>query len=347
MPAPAPALCCTRCGGTLDPAGGTGLLARCGDCGVLGRIDDPDCPQRLAVLPSIDVASATARIAARLAERGLDAPAVHAHELLFVPVWRVETILAGHVEGEREARRLELDWFEDSSGESSGSTRFVPLYNVRREPQEVRREVQRVHLAHVSGCPLEEFGVPTLDRRRQAGLGLQRPLDRMGRLVVFTPQLRVHGTVIDPLLSRGAAQKEADAIVEAVRAGSTADLNPGASNDVEAIDQDVMLLFYPVLVVRFESEGRRSGATLDASTGEIVSLRLPAQDATALEQRLLGCGGLGAGLLSGAAARAALFPAGDGALPDRAALLAGSLALAAAAVGGLAWLVRRSAGKER
>ena len=49
------AIRCPRCGGTPEPSGAPGRLARCGSCGTLGRIEDPGGgQQRVVVDASVD-----------------------------------------------------------------------------------------------------------------------------------------------------------------------------------------------------------------------------------------------------------------------------------------------------
>ncbi len=301
------ALSCPRCGGAPDPEGGPGHLARCRSCGVLGIIEDPEGRNRLALLPAIDEAFAASALEARLRETNATAR-FHLHECerLFVPYWRVRSLLTAAVRGrqrrvERVLEKVQLengqsyfDWTERDDGE-----------------EEVRKEVQRSVLTIVSGCPLQEYGLPHLDQRRQipGELGIKKELDRLGKVVVFHPALRKEGTVLDPLLRRDQAEEEAEGLLEAQAEGLTAGLLPGAEVDLAVIARDTVLLFYPVLLMRFQLGTMRGRAVIDAATGKVVSLRLPRDGSPGLhDRRLVTAVALATSFLAASLARIALLP---------------------------------------
>ncbi|UCF68082.1 MAG: hypothetical protein JSV80_01935, partial [Acidobacteriota bacterium] len=273
------ALSCPRCGGAPDPEGGTGHLARCGSCGVLGRIDEPSgnaC--RLAVEPAIDRAFALDALRRELARRGqAGAVRLHADELLFAPYWRVSSLLVGRLEGRRERPSRTLERVTLEGGQS--------VYRFRdgeAEIEHVQREIEKRHLAVISGCPLEELGLPTLDRQRQSPgpLGVARPLDRLGRIGVFDLRLRSRGTVLDPLVSRARAEHDASELVERHRRGMISGLLPGATISTAVIARESVLLFYPLYVLRFQYAARRGLAVVDATSGRIVAIRQPEPEAS-------------------------------------------------------------------
>ncbi len=185
----------------------------------------------------------------------------------------------------------------------------------RREDgiETVVKEVQELHVALVSACPLEEFGLPALDRQRQmAGeLGVRRRADLLGPLVVFTPALRETATVLDPIVGRERAQEEARAIVARRAEGLAAGLLPGAEVDVERLGEEATLLFYPVRLTWFRVGGpartgrvrrrdRRAGL---AAHGRAVR--------GGLHRRALGLAALAAGFVVGSLLRRRGLPAAD------------------------------------
>jgi len=222
-PASSRALSCPRCGGSPDPEGGPGLLARCASCGVLGRIEGDEAHGQVVVPATLAAGDALDRLAAVLSERALGELAVERHELVYVPYWRIETTLAGRIEGERRVVVEEIKQVFDEQGARR------PIVRRRDDGiEKVVKEVQELHVALVSACPLEEFGLPALDRKRQmAGeLGVRRRADLLGPLVVFTPALREAATVLDPIVGRERAQEEARAIVARRAEGLAAGLEP-------------------------------------------------------------------------------------------------------------------------
>ncbi len=304
-PASSPALSCPRCGGSPDPEGGPGLLARCPSCGVLGRIEGDEARGQVVVPAKVAAGDALDRLAAALAERGLGELVVERHELVYVPYWRIETTLAGRIEGERHLVVEEIKQDFDEQGARR------PIVRRREDGIEpVVKEVQELHVSLVSACPLEEFGLPALDRRRQmAGeLGVRRRADLLGPLVVFTPALREAATVLDPIVGRERAQEEARAIVARRAEGLAAGLLPGAEVDVERLGEDVTLIFYPVRLTWFRAAGRPGQAACDAATGALVSLRTAEPFAAALHRRALGLAALAAGFVVGGLLRVAAFP---------------------------------------
>ena len=339
--APPSVLSCPRCGGSPDPEGGPGWLARCASCGVLGRIEGSAARGQVVVPAALAAGEALDRLAAALAARGTGEPAIERHELVYVPYWRVETTLAGRIEGERRVVVEELKQVFDEQGARRPIVR-------RREDgvEKVVKEVQELHVALVSACPLEEFGLPALDRQRQmAGeLGVRRRTDLMGPLAVFTPALRDDATVLDPIVGRDRALQEARAIVARREEGLAAGLLPGAEVDIECLGEEATLLYYPVRLAWFRTEGRAGHAAFDASTGALVSLRTAEPFAVALHRRALGLAGLAAGFVVGGLLRVAAFPPpllDGGGMGARIALAA--LALGAGAWWGLARLVRQLA----
>jgi hypothetical protein len=329
-PPSTPALTCPRCGGTPDPEAGPGLLARCASCGVLGRIEGDPSQGRVVVRAALSAGEALDRLAAALAERGSGPPAIERHELVFVPYWRVETTLAGRIEGERRVVVEELRQAFDEQGARR------PIVRRREDGTEaVVREIQEVQVALVSACPLEEFGLPALDRQRQmtGELGVRRRADLMGPLAVFTPALRDAATVLDPIVGRERALDEARAIVARREEGLAAGLLPGAVVEIERLGEEAALLFYPVRLSWFRVAGRPGQAAFDASTGALVSLRTAEPFAAALHRRALGLAALAAGFAVGSLLRLAALPppilAGAG--------LEARIALAALALGAGAW----------
>ena len=332
-------LACPRCGGSPDPEGGPGLLARCPSCGVLGRIEGDEAQGQIVVPATLDAGEALARLAATLAARGSTEPAIERHELVYVPYWRVETALAGRIEGQRRIVVEEIRQTFDEQGARR------PIVRRREDGAEtIVREVQELHVALVSACPLEEFGLPALDRRQQmtGELGVRRRADLLGPLAVFTPALRDVATVLDPVVGRDRALEEARAIVARRAEGLASDLLPGAEVDVERLGEQATLLRYPVRLVWFRVDGRAGQAAFDASTGAMVSLRAAEPFDAGLHRRALGLAGLSAGFVVGSLLRVAAFPPpilNGGGLSARIALAA--LVLGAGAWWALAWTLRQ------
>ncbi len=329
------ALACPRCGGTPVFEGTPGRLARCSSCGVLGRIDDPEGTGRVLVEPSLAPAVAADRLAGELARRGETDPlSLHGTELLYVPFWRIETLLVGRVRGRRVRREkvLEQVWLED------GQVAWHHREKVTGE-EVVDQEVQRVHVAIVSACPLEEHGLPTLDRHRQMGanLALDHRLEALGRLVPFDPAVRKRATVLDPLVPRPVAVEEAAALRVGWIDGLARELLPGAQVETVVLAEDVLLTWYPLVLCRFRVGHRRGSALVDAVTGHVAAVRLPPRDTLPLDLRLVGTVALGTTWLVGSLARLAFLPpawlSGPGAADLRARLLfaAGLVGLGVAA----------------
>ena len=297
-------LACPRCGGTPDPEGAAGQLARCESCGVLGRIEDARGGPALAALPEIEPDALAARIAERAAADGQPAPQVDSAELIFVPFWRAESVLVGRVRGQRAREKtvLERDIAED------GRASYVQR-RVEGAPEDVSREVQRVQVALVSACPLDEMGLPTLDRRRQRvpGLAVGRKEGRGRKLILFHPDLRQRGVVLDPFVPRRRAEAEVDAVMAAARDGLTGGLLPGAEAEAVELTREMGLVYHPLYFARLSRGGARGTAAIDAVSGEVVSCDISPVSVRALERRLLSLGAAVAGLAGGALARAGLF----------------------------------------
>jgi hypothetical protein len=325
------AVSCPRCGGVPDPAGGSGHLARCRSCGVLGRIHDPEGRQRLAALPAI-----APEFAGRSVEQdsGGSRIGVEACELVFVPFWRLSSLIVGSVRGQRRRTRKSLERLPNDNGQT--------LYQwVERDDgtEDVDEDAERHHVAVVSACPLDELGIPTLDRYRQGAgrLGVRRPLDRLGEVVPFEASLRHRGTVLDPIVTAGQASEEADALVEQQERGFAGGLLPGAQVNATVIARDRVLLFYPVYLVRFRQAGLPCDAVVDAVSGTVVSQRAPETSEVAHDRRLVSLAGLLAGLVAGSLAHLALWSPPWIAGAEAAGVRAGLLLLATGVVTA-AWL---------
>lgn len=330
------ALNCPRCGGAPDPGTGPGRLARCGSCGVLGRIEDEEGQHRLVAMPAIDEEFA-AGAAARHEEGGSGGGAfrLHSCELIFAPYWRVQSLLGGFLEGQRRRTRRVLERCMLENGQK------VYQWEDRDDGLEhVSKEVQRSGLAVISACPLEEYGLPTLDRRRQSpgALGVGRPLDRLGVVRVFHGGLRRQGTVLDPLVQRSQALAEAQGLLVRQREGMMAGLS-AAELETVVLDQDVCLLFYPVYLVHFQGGSGRATAAVDGVSGHVVAVRRPAARTTIHDRRLLGLASVAAGVISASLARLALLPpaiiADSSAAGLRVQLLGAAIVLGGAALWGL------------
>ena len=330
------ALTCPRCGGAPDPGTGPGRLARCSSCGVLGRIEDEAGQQRLVAMPAIDeefAAGATARH--EEGETGGGTFHLHGCELIFAPYWRVESLLGGFLAGQRQRTRRVLEHYMLENGQK------VYQWEDRDDGMEdVSKEVQRSQLAVISACPLEEYGLPTLDRRRQSpgALGVGRPLGRLGVVRVFHGGLRRQGTVLDPLVQRSQALLEVQELLERQREGMVAGLS-AAQLETVVLDQDICLLFYPAYLVHFQSSSGRATAAVDGVTGHVVAVRRPPARSTIHDRRLLGLASVAAGVVSAALARLALLPppiiADSAAAGFRVQLLGAAVVLGGAALWGL------------
>jgi hypothetical protein len=335
------AVTCPRCGGAPDPAGGSGRLARCRSCGVLGRIHDPDGRQRLAALPAIDRGFAMQALRDHAADQGGGKLSIRGCELVFVPYWRLHSVIVGHVKGERRRVRKTLERITGDNGQS-----FYQWIERDDGSEPVTRDVERHHVALVAACPLDEYGIPTLDRFRQGAgrLGVKRPLHRLGEVVPFQPSLRQLGSVLDPIVTGARADAEADALVDQQRKGFAGDLLPGARVDATVIARDRMLLFYPVYVLRCERGGAAGRAVVDGISGHVVSLRGAGPSEAPQDRRLFSLAGLAAGLLAGSLVQLALAPAPWLAGVEARGLRFGLLLVAAGLLAG-AWLGGRELAK--
>jgi hypothetical protein len=271
---------------------------------VLGRLHDPEGRQRLAALPAIDRGFARQALRDHVASTGGGPLTIRSCELVFLPYWRLHSAIVGRVEGERRRVRKTLERLPTDNGGT--------LYQwVERDDgsEPVQRDVERHHVALVAACPLDEYGVPTLDRFRQGAgrLGVKRPLHRLGEVVPFQPSLRKLGSVLDPIVTGDRADSEADALVEQQRRGFAGDLLPGARVDATVIARDRLLLFYPVYLIRCARSGVPGRAVVDAISGKLVSLRGARLAQDPQDRRLFALGGLVAGLVAGSLAHLALW----------------------------------------
>ncbi len=334
---------CPQCGGTPDPGGGPGLLARCGSCRVLGRIVTPaSSTPALAFLPAVTRGALPEILDAESATRGAPAPRLTRGELLFVPFWRATAVIAGRVTGRRE--RFERVLRRDI--DENGAVTYVQDV-VRDGAQDVDREVQQVKTVLVSACPLEEIGLPTLDRERQmpGRLGLPRAGASGAQVVVFHPGLRREGTTLDPLVRRAEAQAEVDAVLARACAGLGGGMLDAAVA-AEVLSCTLGLVYYPVYACDVLGEDGAGSACVDGVTGDVIALRLPDEGPRVrrLERQFVAGAGLVTGFVAGELTRAALFlplalrGPGEGGL--RVKLLIAGLALGAGAVAGLVRLAR-------
>ncbi len=328
------ALGCPRCGGAPEPAAGPGLLARCGSCGVLGRIDDGEGLRRLALLPSIDEGFARQAATEGLDEAGHAKARAYGVELLFVPYWRVRTVLAGFLTGQRRRTRRVLEKITLENGGSHYQ------WEERDDgTEEVKKEVQKHVMTLIAACPLEELGLPTLDSQRQdpGALGVGRPLGRAGKAVVFDESLHERGQVLDPLVSKARAEAEAELLLDRHREGLKAGLERGATLDSAALDREIHLLYYPVYLVRVGLRAARGSVAVDGCTGRVVSLRWPGgSPETAQDRRVLAFAGAASGFVAASLLRLALLPPALIADPGSSSLR-WRIAAAALLLGGAAW----------
>lgn len=315
MSTAAVALACPRCAGEPDPEGGPGRLARCSRCGVLCRIEDPQGGNRLVASPAIEEHYARSAVQQELRDRGETGEfRAVGHEMLFAPFWRVESLVVGRLEGERQVasssnfdRIRGMTERDDTSYNVNVASMLDELRGTRSE--EVNKDLQGRRLAVIAACPLEELGLPTMDRMRQdaGGLGVRRPAESLGRVELFHSGVRELGTVLAPLMSRASAEEEADALLddsESTRAsGMSAD-----RHEMTIVDRQVELLYYPVMTVRFLIDDRRGFGTVDAVTGKVVSLRYPqgSRGDERLHRRMIAVGSLFAGVIVGFAIRTML-----------------------------------------
>lgn len=332
------AVVCPRCGGAPDPEGGAGLYARCSHCGILGRIETSLGGPALAVAPAVLPGALAAIVDAASGVRGTPA-ALRESTLVWLPFWRIEHVVVGRIQGQRHRRRKVLERGLDEEGRA-----VIEERTIDDGVENVDREIQRVHVALVSGCPTEEYGVPTLDGSRQmpGRLGVARPLDRLGGALVFHDGLRAMGRVFAPLVGREHALAEAEKVLAGARAGFTAGLCEGARAESIVLTQETMLLYYPVHLCTLEG----GSAAIDAVTGDVVALLLPAPgDVPVLERRMIAMGALVAGFVGASIVRAGVvLPAvlaGPGEAGLRARLVGGGVLFAAASYAGLCALARR------
>jgi hypothetical protein len=327
---------CPRCGDQPDPEGGTGYLARCRSCGVLGRIHFSESLTRLIALP---VHSADSLIAARMPDR-----AGHQveHELLMVPFWKIDSILVGKLSGERQRNSRSLERHVDDQGVTS--YRFVDKPG---EIEAVERDVQRLHTCWISACPLTEQGVPLLDASRQSlgGLGLALAQSDRVALRVFSDRIRRQASVLDPLVSREVALTQADQLIAGVQRGLIAPLLPGAMARTELLDRQVTLIYWPLLQIRDRQD--ETLPLIDMIQGtDVGAIGNVPQSSRSLERRLFGLLAIACGLFSGGLARLALFPpvwlAGSDHFSSRWRILVGALGTAAIAGTALTRLTKTS-----
>ncbi len=267
---PVTAITCPRCGGAPDPEGGPGRLARCAFCRVLGAIDLGGAPPALAADVAVTPGVLPEILAAERERRGLAAWTIASHELVYVPYWRIECVIVARVQGTRTRRAT----FIESRRDEHGAREIVRVEH-DDGPEAVDREVVRATQVLVSACPLDEYGLPTLDRNRQlpGELGLAK-LDECA-LRVFHPALRETGRVLDPLVDDAAALHEADAVLAHSREALTAGLEPGATQRSHVLTRDAALVFYPVYLCEVAAAWAHGSLAVDAVTGAVVALRLP------------------------------------------------------------------------
>jgi len=262
-------------------------------------------------------------------------------ELLYVPFWRITTVLVGRVEGTRERREKTLEKVTLDNGQTFYAWK-VRDCGVER----VDRELEKVHVTLVTGCPLDELGLPTLGRHRQTGLDLplHQPLESLGTVSLFDSAVRDGAEVLDPLVGRPQAEREAAALVEAYRSGLGSGMTGVANVETAVLDRSVLLVFYPLHHVRFTHGGRHGSAIVDAVRGVVASLDVPADPSSTLARRTRALAALGIAFVLGALARAAL-PFVEAALPASASWTLAGLASGAFALYG--WLARDSSGSGR
>lgn len=300
------AVSCPRCGGVPDPEGGPGHLARCRQCGVLGRLHDSESRQRLVARRLLELDAALAALVDSFGPSSGRAPQLMSSELLYVPLWRTEAIVVGRMRGQRARIERDVERMIDDEG--------VAYYAARREsgpPREIDQEVQRRHTIFVSACPLTELGLPLLDRHRQqpGALGLKPAHDGRVALDLFAPGLRDDATVLDPLVTEDEGRAEATLVVQALSAGVTSSLLPGAEAHTEILHCETTLLYWPVWHLRFACDGRRGDALIDAVGGGVVSMRLAAtKTRQLLAKRLFGLIALSLGLFCGGVMHVSVAP---------------------------------------
>lgn len=300
------AVSCPRCGGVPDPEGGPGHLARCRQCGILGRLHDPLSRQRLVARRCLDLDAALSVLGKSAVPNGEPGPGLLSSELLYVPFWRTEAIVAGRVRGQRERLERDVERVIDDQG--------LARYTTRREtgpPQEIDHEVQRMHTVFVSACPLTELGLPLLDHHRQQPGALALPQSPNGSVVfdVFSPSLRDDATVLDSLVPEHVASAEAALVLSALSAGITSSLLPGAQAHTEILHNETTLIFWPVWHLRFAVGATRGEALIDGVGGGAIAVRLvEANSHNLFAKRLFGLIALSAGLFCGAIMRLSLAP---------------------------------------
>lgn len=301
----AQAITCPRCGGVPAPDGGPGFLARCRQCGVLGRIECDEAQGRLLAPFRVDDDAARRLAAAALPARLEQATTTQ--ERLLVPFYRIEVLLAGEVCGQRQREERRIERVIDEQGASSYVARAE-----RGAVEPYEQEVQRLQTVFVSGCPLTESGLPLLDRQRQShgGLALAQAAGDALSLEVFTPHCRADATVLDPLIETRAAELEADHVIEAVKLGLAGMLLPGAEVRVERVHHRTTLLYWPIHRLRFGVGERAATALVDGVSGGLIALQSADRPAASgpLERRIFGLAAIAVGLFAGGIARLGFVP---------------------------------------
>lgn len=224
-----------------------------------------------------------------------------------------------------------------------GSFSYIRVEERFKEDKErVRREIQKTLLAHVSACPLDEMGLPTLDSKRpvRRRTGLRRPFRRMGNVAPFHRTAHATGIVLDPLVPLSKAEEEVQVFLDHVEK-SAADLLPSATIDAAVIGREATLVYYPVMSLRFSCSGGQGAALFVPTTADLIALSVPGRPPPTPERRLVGLCGLAAGVIAGSLMRLALLPPPWMSSPLKRTATKVRLLVLGLAIAGAAWWVLR------
>ncbi len=249
------ALACPSCGGALAVADGARLVT-CRYCGGRSLALVPGALPRLVVAEQISADQARRRAVEILADAPIPAavrarPGVADLTLCFVPFYEYTAVRLG-------AFRLTAPPEEEEGANHGGDGVATLRLTLRGKAAEDSRVIEQAMTRIVPACDLAALGLEhiPLERMRQEARALAiQPYDPMA--------LQRKATVFAP--TRDAAQYLAQMQTRA----------PLATDRTRVVEPRLIILFYPVWLIRYRYGGRLYEIALDGVTGLVLRGRAP------------------------------------------------------------------------
>jgi len=198
--------------------------------------------------------------------------------LYYVPFWHCAAQANGYVLGVEPKFKVKEIPIVDSQGQ--GTTGYAVArtrkIKTRTGSEAVEREIQIAGSVNISGADLQPMGIPSLSADSQLslkGIDIQRNSLPEG-LEVLQDESEREGVFIDPVIPLAEARSQTERYLKRLGAGVGHGLEQRWEYTVISGHRDA-LVFYPLWITDFTSEGRTFQAVVDGRSGRILRGRFP------------------------------------------------------------------------